>query len=119
MNKRICHRLGLIHQTAHVIIINNKNEVLLEVKVKRECGKYNLIGGHVSNTDASSLDAIEREVFEEIGLSVAKKKLICFTKYFRISPFNYFKSEFENRKIKELSMLKLDDDECRDIPFLF
>lgn len=77
------HRKGLWHRTVHVWVLNLKNELLLQ---KRSAAKESFPGlwdisaaGHISAGDAS-LDAAQRELKEELGITVRKEDLrLLFT----------------------------------------
>mgnify|MGYP000350826720 CR=1 FL=1 len=59
-------------------IFTNDNKILLIEKAKEFYeGKYSLVAGHVEYQDNTLADAVEREVNEEIGLSINSLSYIC------------------------------------------
>ncbi len=67
------HSQGLWHRTAHVFMINSKHQVLLQLRAKNTLtnpSKWHLsAGGHIE-AGQTSLEGAQREMEEEIGLSL-------------------------------------------------
>ena len=72
-DKELVHKNGLLHKTIHLWIINDKNELLLQRRSydnKRYPGKLEIsVAGHIRSGE-NSVDAIQRETFEEIGIKI-------------------------------------------------
>ena len=73
IDKDIAHEKGLWHKSVHVWLINSKNEILLQYR----CAEKKLypntwdcsFAGHISAGE-SSIQAVQREGKEEIGIDV-------------------------------------------------
>ena len=73
IDKDIAHEKGLWHKSVHVWLINSNNEILLQYR----CAEKKLypntwdcyFAGHIS-TGESSIQAVQREGKEEIGIDV-------------------------------------------------
>jgi isopentenyl-diphosphate delta-isomerase len=81
MEKMEAHRLGQLHRAFSVILLNDKNEMLLQ---KRAASKYHS-AGLWSNTCCShprpgedTASAAQRRLMEEMGLSCQLKKSFSF-----------------------------------------
>lgn len=78
VDKDIAHEKGLWHKSVHVWIINDKNEILLQYR----CAEKKLypntwdcsFAGHVAAGE-NSIQAVQREGKEEIGIDVDLEKL--------------------------------------------
>lgn len=73
VSRHVVHRDGLWHRTVHVWVVSGKGEVLLQRRVE---SKENYPGlwdvsaaGHISFGE-TSLEAAEKELFEELGITV-------------------------------------------------
>lgn len=71
--RHVVHRDGLWHRTVHIWVVNGNREVLLQRRVE---SKENYPGlwdisaaGHISFGE-TSLEAAEKELFEELGITV-------------------------------------------------
>lgn len=64
------------HITVAAIFTNNNKILLIEKAKEFYQGKYSLVAGHVEYQDSTPADAVEREVNEEIGLSVSSLSYI-------------------------------------------
>ncbi len=76
-DREIIHRDGLWHREVGVIILNEKNEMLLEKRSptkKQSPNKWALCAGHIDAGETPD-DTIIREIKEEIGLDVSIKDL--------------------------------------------
>lgn len=72
-NRAVVHgNPSRIHRVVHVLLFNNKGQLLLQKRAKTKDvapGKWDsLVGGHV-HPDESILDAVHREITEELGIS--------------------------------------------------
>jgi len=81
MDKLEAHKKGLLHRAFSILIFNSKNEFLLQ---KRASGKYHS-GSLWSNTccshprpDEELIDAANRRLKEEMGLSASLKSIYSF-----------------------------------------
>ena len=76
--KSEAHKKGLFHASAHIWIINNKKEVLIQKRASNKDTFPNLwdvsVAGHISAGEKPIISAI-REVKEEIGLSIEQNDL--------------------------------------------
>ena len=78
VDKDIAHEKGLWHKSVHVWLINDKNEILLQYR----CAEKKLypntwdcsFAGHISAGE-NSIQAVQREGKEEIGIDVDLEKL--------------------------------------------
>ena len=105
---------NLIHRCTDIVVINNKNEILVQTRsiTKEYCPGYldAVVGGVVGDGESPDLCA-EREVMEEIGINIneIKEKLKFIKKYY-----------FEEDICKDWSycyLLKLNDEEIKNIKF--
>ena len=79
VDKDVAHKKGLWHRSVHVWLLNDKNEILLQYR----CAEKKLypntwdcsFAGHI-NAGESSIQAVQREGKEEIGINVDLDKLI-------------------------------------------
>jgi isopentenyl-diphosphate Delta-isomerase len=69
-----------IHRSSHLILLNSKNEILLQQRAKTKEWYPNLYAFSVSGTVANETyeDCIRREMKEEIGIETEVKSLIKF-----------------------------------------
>lgn len=73
------HNKNLFHHHVSAWIMNCKGEVLLQQRAftkNKNPGKWSKTGGHVEALDDCA-EAIKREVYEEIGLSVPDSEIEC------------------------------------------
>ena len=64
---------------AYALVVNNKNELLVE-DPKDEGGKYWFLGGGLKNSENPKI-GLKREVFEESGMNIKVGKLIAQLEY--------------------------------------
>ena len=77
LDKEQIHKLGLFHKEVAIFLINNQKEILLQRRAKTkeiEPNKWAWHGGHVKALE-SNVNAIIREVKEELGLTLTKKSV--------------------------------------------
>lgn len=112
----LCHRLGLIHQVVYVMIENDKDKILLQTRGDVLKGRLDIaVGGHVANGDKSPLEALLREMQEELAFTpmVDKLKPICI--YIRISKDNLKKPKEVNREQRHVYFYKMDTSEVEKL----
>ena len=77
--RNICHKKGLRHRTAGVLIFNDKDEILLQKRaeiIKTEPKKYDIsAGGHVC-LGMTPLQGVITELRNELGISCKLNPLI-------------------------------------------
>lgn len=76
--KAVAHKKGLLHPTIIAEVINSKGEWLLVKQAghKQDAGRYvSPVGGHIKSGE-SEIDALKREVLEEVGLKNFKYRRI-------------------------------------------
>ena len=78
VDKDIAHEKGLWHKSVHVWLINDKNEILLQYRCaekKLYPNTWNIsFAGHI-DAGENSIQAVQREGKEEIGIDVDLEKL--------------------------------------------
>ena len=68
---------GRYYITVVIFIQNNKNEFLLQKRVKKNDGKWATTGGHPVSGETSK-QGIVTEIREELGVNVTEKNIILF-----------------------------------------
>ena len=100
--RREVHDKGLLHREVALVIINSKEECL--VQKRKDNNKWSFsCGGHFPKNQ-SYIEAVVREAKEEIGLSVQKKELVEVA-YFRHSS-SPGKNVFNDRFVKVFLLKK-------------
>lgn len=78
------HKSGEWHKIVGIIICDFNNRILIQRRSLKEIsspGKWDIAAaGHV-NSGESEIEAIKRELFEEIGLNLEKDKIKFFMSY--------------------------------------
>lgn len=93
----LCHRLGLIHQVVFLVIEDYQGRLLLQTRGDFNKRRYDLpVGGHMNVDDASPIDALCREMKEEIGFEINKKEINMVCSYTR-------KAKDDLKKPKEIN----------------
>jgi len=90
MDRKEAHEKGMWHHESVVIVMNDKNQILLQKRsYKRHNypGKWGLMAGHVMSGDTPKATAV-RELKEEIGLHVYQKDLRFIEIYVKNVPSN-------------------------------
>ena len=110
VEKDTAHKLGIWHNTIHLIILNkDKTKVLFQLRSADKDFYPNVwditVGGHISAGE-SDFEAVNRELEEELGITNQKDNIELLTR---------FKEEFkigniENNEIVSLFILYLDVD---------
>lgn len=67
-----CHRLDLIYKVIYLIVFNSRNELLIQIR--GDCRDDVSVGGHVSVSDKSDIEALIREDTEELEITFKKKR---------------------------------------------
>lgn len=96
-----------------VIIENSKNKFLLQKTSKRKGGIWSITGGHVKSGQ-NSLEAIQEEIEEELGLKIDEKEIKLFKTY---KYENAFKDVYYVKKDIDISNLKLQLDEVECVEY--
>ncbi|MCL2354884.1 MAG: NUDIX domain-containing protein [Oscillospiraceae bacterium] len=118
-----CHEKGLWHRATVVVVMNSKNQILLQQRSKTKKLWSNMwdvsAGGHVLVGEFSYNTAI-RETKEEIGLDITEKDLLfigssCSTKIQGDIIDNHFNEYFIVTKDMDISKLELQTEEVQDI----
>ena len=90
IDREIIHSTGLFHREVGVIIINEKNEILLEKRSptkKQSPNKWGLVAGHIDAGETPDNTMI-REIKEEIGIDVSIEDLEFLKIVKRIVKYN-------------------------------
>ena len=102
---------GLYHLTVLVFIENSKEEILLQKRTHAKGGQWALTGGHPKSGE-SSLQGIQTEIQEELGIYVEKEDLKLFKSYRTENSFRdlyHLKKDIDVEKMKiqkkELEMI--------------
>ena len=78
-----CHAKGLLHRAVHIVIINSKGQLLLQKRsIKKDLYPgwwIDAAAGHVDSGE-TPIEAANREIMEEIGVSVNLEELFRFRK---------------------------------------
>ena len=102
--RQYIHENNLWHRHVSCWIINDKGEVLLQKRSKnkkRNPNMWSKTGGHVL-TDEKPIDALKRELKEELGINVFDNSIILIGVY---------KSNDEKNKDKNYTFYKWNDDD--------
>lgn len=102
------HDNNLYHRHTSCWILNHKGEILLQrraITKKKRPGIWSKTGGHV-NSGESVIDAIKREVKEEIGLELEDKDLFFMQKFKSNNPnfFSYGYIALTDNKIEDYKL---------------
>lgn len=77
-SRDVAHQRGLWHLVVHIWIVNSKNEVLLQKRVRTKKTYPDMWGmsteGHII-AGQTSLDGAQRELNEELGLTIAPAEI--------------------------------------------
>lgn len=104
-DREFIHTNNLYHRHASCWILNNKGEILLQrrsLTKKKRPGVWSKTGGHVSAGE-TVVDAIKREVKEEIGLEINDRDIFLMHKFKSDDPkfFSYNYIVVTNNKIED------------------
>lgn len=95
------------------IIENSSNEFLLQKTSKRKGGIWSITGGHVKSGQ-NSLEAIQEEIKEELGIKVNETEIELFKTY---KYENAFKDVFYIKKDIDVANLKIQLDEVESVEY--
>lgn len=117
---------GYYIAVAGSVIVNSKNEVLLQKRSKFKRvnpGKWGICGGKI-NYGETPLDACVRETAEEIGINLNKENLkflistiigrAHFTSYYIRQDIDISKCKLQEEEVDEVRFFKLDELENLD-----
>ena len=109
VSRDICHAQGLWHQTVHLWVVDSLGRLLLQRRaLDRESnpGRWDIsAAGHIISGQ-SALEAVLRESYEEIGLSISAEDL----QYCGRVKHGYDGPKFINREFQEIYLLQLQPD---------
>ncbi len=109
---------NLYHRCASCWVLNHKGEILLQRRAltkKEKPGIWSKTGGHVSAGE-TVIDAIKREIKEEIGLSLEDEDLF-FMKKFKCTNPNFFLYNYIALTDKNIEDYKLQLEELDKIEY--
>jgi len=116
------HDKGLWHREILVIIVNEKNEVLLQkrsYKRRHLPGKWALCAGHVIENETEKSTAV-RELKEEIGFNIIQKDLKLIDIYIKSDPtnrrFSYIYLVRTNKKINDFKIQTTELTQIKYVP---
>ena len=94
------------HIAVAVIFIENENgEFLIQKTSQEKGGKFSSTGGHV-NSGETPLEAIKREVKEELGINIDNEKIEEYGFLLFDKPLRYLYYLRKNISLKELNIKK-------------
>lgn len=121
LDRKEAHDKNLWHYHVSAWIMNYDGEILLQQRSfskKKNPGKWTKTGGHVS-ADETCVQAIKREIFEEIGLELNDDEIKIIDEFKSTNPkehyFSYGYIVFTNKKEDEFILQK---EEVRDVKYL-
>jgi 8-oxo-dGTP pyrophosphatase MutT (NUDIX family) len=97
-----------------IFIENNKNEFLIQKTSHIKGGEYSTTGGHVRSGE-SPLEAIKREVFEEIGIDINLNDIASLGFYKIGMPLRYL---FYLKKDIDIKDVKLQEEEVESVKYM-
>ncbi len=122
------HKNGLWHRTVHIWLMNSKDELLLQMRSKTKdtypgCWDVSA-AGHISAGEDSLLSA-ERELFEELGITIAKNDFVRVGEVTQQAILNngaYFNNEFNDiylvKTDLEMKDFKFNDGEVEKVQYI-
>lgn len=99
---------------AIIFIENNKNEFLIQKTSHIKGGEYSTTGGHV-NSGETPLEAIKREVSEEIGIDINTKDIVSLGFYKIGMPLRYL---FYIKKDIDINDVKIQEEEVESVKYM-
>ena len=112
----LCHRLGLIHQVVFLIIEDYDGKMLLQTRGDFNKRRYDLpVGGHMNIDDNSPIDALCREMREEIGLEVHQDELSLICSYMRKVKEDLKKPKEMNCELRYVYLYKVNKNQSNSI----
>ena len=97
-----------------IFIENNKNEFLIQKTSHIKGGEYSTTGGHV-NSGETPLEAIKREVSEEIGIDIETKDIVSLGFYKIGMPLRYL---FYIKKDIDINDVKIQEEEVESVKYM-
>ena len=118
-SRKAIHTGGKLHRETFVLIVNEKNEILIQERIDN--GKLDLsAAGHFS-VDEDYLDGAIREMEEELGLEISKEKLDRIFKrrmdHSGLHAVKRFVTLFEVKGKYDISDMKIDYSEVKNISY--
>lgn len=112
----LCHRLGLIHQVVFLIIEDYEGKLLLQTRGDFNKRRYDLpVGGHMNVDDNSPIDALCREMREEIGLEIQQDEMNLICSYTRKVKEDLKKPKEMNCELRYIYLYKVDEKQSDSI----
>lgn len=112
----LCHRMGLIHQVVFLIIEDYDGRMLLQTRGDFNKRRYDLpVGGHMNVDDNSPIDALCREMREEIGLEVHQDELSLICSYMRKVKEDLKKPKEMNCELRYIYLYKVNKNQSNSI----
>ncbi|MDB5204431.1 MAG: nudix hydrolase 3 [Candidatus Taylorbacteria bacterium] len=122
------HEKGLWHRSVHVWFVNENNEVLLQLRSKSKeinPGSWDIsAAGHAVAGD-ESIEAAEREIFEEIGVVISGNQLVFLGQIKKTSIHKdglYINNQFDDiylvKTNLKLSDFKFNDGEVEKVEYI-
>ena len=106
---------GFMIPIVAVFIYNDKGEYLIQKVAKNRGNFYSSTAGHVQSGELDFAAAMQRELKEEIGLSVAKSEL----KLVKISRYEYkFTFLYMLKSNVPVEMLRLQEEEVESVKWM-
>lgn len=109
---------GRYYITVVIFIQNNKNEFLLQKRVKKKDGKWATTGGHPLSGETSK-QGIVTEIKEELGVNVIEKNIILFKTlkteddfvdlYYLKENIDIDKIKIQEEEVKEVKWATIDE----------
>jgi len=114
------HAGGRLHRETSVLIVNSKNEILVQKRGNSGLLDYSA-SGHFPY-DEDYLEGIVREVKEELGLNIPKSKFVKISK----NRIDYSKSYINNRFITlwevsgdyKIEEMRIDPSEVKSVEYI-
>lgn len=127
MMKSKAHKIGAWHRAVHIFLVNDKNEVLIQLRSPEKelfPNRWDIsAAGHVGAGE-KTIDAALRELSEELGVQAKPsefKYLFTFKEIFEIGN-DYLSKEFVDvfflRRNVEKSDIKLQEEEVANFKFM-
>jgi len=131
-DREIAHEKHLLHRAIHIIILNSKNQILLQLRksTKKQYPLYwdGSVAGHVSSGETVE-ECAYKEMKEEIGI---KTNLVLIGKFIinndiehemvsvffgrSDGPFSFDEEEIENAKFFDVEKLKIEAENMKTTP---
>ena len=103
--------IGLYYITVLIFIQNNKNEFLLQKRVKKKDGKWATTGGHPVSGETSK-QGIITEIKEELGINVVEENVKLFK---TIKTEDDFVDIYYLKEDIDINEIKIQKEEVEDV----